>query len=76
MTHLIIETLCYHRIFLIIDKPCDHKTHFWLIKSKIQPLTFCVEVTCWPRLNKCLNASEYLKYVGNTNLERVQSFKK
>jgi len=67
MTHLIIEVLCYQLVFPIIYKPYDHKAHFLLIKSKIQPFEFdtsphvgqdSVHVLI-TRLSICFTVSEY-----------------
>ena len=86
MAHLIIEVLCYQLVFPIIYKPYDHKAHFLLIKSRIQPFEFdtsphvgqdSVHVLI-TRLSICFTVSEYKwmpKYVVITNLGRVESFK-
>jgi hypothetical protein len=71
---LIIEALCYQLVLPIIYKPYDHKTHFLLIKSNIQPLNLTQDHML-AKIEYMFYSKWIPQYVVITNLERVESFK-
>jgi hypothetical protein len=64
MTHLVSETLCYHRLFLIIDKQCDHKAHS-LLTSLYCLVIFIhgLQYTCSCNMNAFISFDLFMVYI-------------